>query len=746
MSDDHGDDEGPFRPLSDAERRKAERAAPADKGQPIQPIIPIPSGVGDPDWGRLRPKGAKGAPVAWWIYPTADGAGAFLVARWNPEEPNGRKVVRPVTWCRLPDGRECWAFKAMPEPRPLYNLPDILESDSEVVVVEGEKCVDAAARVFPDRVVTTWSGGTNAWAETDWQPLAGRTVLLVADGDEPGRITMRALAGRLHSLGCAVRLLLPIGDAGRDIADGVEAKGLEGCRNLVEQHAKPYKPKTADASDTGEASDASDKSEAAGTPATGETADTDGTPDDTNWMEELVKRTKTDPGAPFEPEILAKMRDLQSTDIANWIRLRARFRKEAKVSVLALDKVLKRKGEGLSRSTLRGQVLQWLDDEPWLNEIDGAALLDEMTALIMRYVYMTEAQADTVALWILYSWLHGQWDISAFLGITSATKRCGKSLLLEVIEELALRPLNLGGQITSPALFRTIEEYRPTCLLDEADTYLRDDHGLRGLINSSQRRSGAGTVRMVKLGDDFVTAFFRAFCPKVIAGIGNLTDTIRDRSILVELVRRPASGPETQYWGDRDRAETKAIRRKIARWTRDHAATLYRLRRDVPFPPGLHDRARDAWAPLLSIAERAGGGWSGQTGRAWRACETITATTKDETDIAEMLLTDMRQVFHQAGDPRHLPTGKSEAAYDPYSPAILPALIAMEGRPWSEHSRRRPLSTRGLASLLGRFKIKSGTIRPQSGPTAKGYKREAFEPVWERYDIRDPEDRPDPSA
>ena len=72
---------------------------------------------------------------------------------------NGDKVIRPVTW----DGTR-WRLKAMPAPRPLYKLPDIIKcADWPVVVVEGEKCADAARDVFPYHVVTTWSHGCDAW-------------------------------------------------------------------------------------------------------------------------------------------------------------------------------------------------------------------------------------------------------------------------------------------------------------------------------------------------------------------------------------------------------------------------------------------------------------------------------------------------------------------------------------------------------------------------------------------------------
>ena len=66
----------------------------------------------------------------------------------------------------------------------------------------------------------------------------------------------------------------------------------------------------------------------------------------------------------------------------------------------------------------------------------------------------------------------------------------------------------------------------------------------------------------------------------------------------------------------------------------------------------------------------------------------------------------------------------------------------MEGHPWSEYSRNRPLSPRGLAKLLKRFKITPCTIRLESGATPKGYKLESFVPIWKRYKTGDPENSP----
>jgi len=60
------------------------------------------------------------------------------------------------------------------------------------------------------------------------------------------------------------------------------------------------------------------------------------------------------------------------------------------------------------------------------------------------------------------------------LSISSPTKGCGKTMLLDVLSRLVLRPL-LASNVTSAAVFRVIEKYNPCLLIDEADTFRFED-------------------------------------------------------------------------------------------------------------------------------------------------------------------------------------------------------------------------------------------------------------------------------
>ena len=158
-----------------------------------------------------------------WDYRRQDGTLAFHVVR--RETATGKKI-RP----RLPGGEA----KAYPPPRPLYGLPDLAErADEPVLVVEGEKAADAAAKLFPGYAVTTSAGGSNAARMTDWAPVAGRRVTIWPDADDGGATYATAVSGLCRTAGAAeVRIVaLPDGlpkawDLADALPDGLDPRAL----------------------------------------------------------------------------------------------------------------------------------------------------------------------------------------------------------------------------------------------------------------------------------------------------------------------------------------------------------------------------------------------------------------------------------------------------------------------------------------------------------------------------------------
>jgi hypothetical protein len=173
-----------------------------------------------------------------WTYQDAAGEPVGVVLRWNLAE--GKKTIRPVS--RFPDG---WRIEAMPEPRPLYRLPDVLKAD-RTLVTEGELCADEFQML--GFTATTSVGGCGAAGKTNWQPLAGKEVWILPDNDAAGRKYASEVANILAGLSPAARVkvveLPGLPDAG-DIVDWVEAHGEEATPDALRAEIESLAARTA---------------------------------------------------------------------------------------------------------------------------------------------------------------------------------------------------------------------------------------------------------------------------------------------------------------------------------------------------------------------------------------------------------------------------------------------------------------------------------------------------------------------
>jgi putative DNA primase/helicase len=358
-----------------------------------------------------------------------------------------------------------------------------------------------------------------------------------------------------------------------------------------------------------------------------------------------------------------------------------------------------------------GQTLTLADPEPWPAPVNVRELLDNITALIRRYVIVSLESLYAVALWVMHAHALGAFTISPILAITSPTKRCGKTTTLEIISMLVPRAI-AASNITPASLFRSVEKFKPTLLIDEADTFLGENDELRGIINAGHRKLSAFIVRIV--GEEHEPRRFLIWCAKVIALIGKLSDTIEDRSIVISMKRRAPGEKIEAFRPDRLSPECEEICRKAARWVADHQSALGTA--DPEVPVGLNDRAADNWRPLLAIADLAGGEWPARARKAATALSD--GVIESDSSALVKLLEDLRELFDR-GDKL-------------FSVDICEALGVREDRPWSEWRKGKPITVRQLAQLLAPLGIKPKSTRIGE-ETGKGYELEQFSDPFSRY-------------
>src|SRR5437667_1257033 len=228
--------------------------------------------------------------------------------------------------------------------------------------------------------------------------------------------------------------------------------------------------------------------------------------------------------------------------------------------------------------------------------VNGAEVLNQVSARFTFYLVLPPGAADAIALWSAHAHACGAFVHTPRLSLSSPEPGCGKTTTLDLLATMTPRPLRTEN-LTAPVLFRLVDQHQLTLLLDEVDTYLHQADELRGLLNAGHKR-GACAYRCEGAGN--AIRAFKAFAPAVLAGIGVLPPTLHDRSILVPLV--PAVPGQLSARFDEHHTDLeKTLARKLARWARDNFNALAAC--DPPLPPSAFNRLADNWPPLFAVAQ-----------------------------------------------------------------------------------------------------------------------------------------------
>lgn len=354
--------------------------------------------------------------------------------------------------------------------------------------------------------------------------------------------------------------------------------------------------------------------------------------------------------------------------------------------------------------------------EPWTDQVTAEELLQELSHTFKRFAILPE-HADTVlALWVIFTWLIDNVGVSPILAISSPEKRCGKTTVISILGNLVCKPI-LASNISAAALFRTIELWKPTIIIDEADTFIRDSDELRGIINSGHTRPTAYVIRTT--GDDHTPKQFSTWGAKAIAIIGSLPDTLHDRSIVIQL-RRKLTNEKTEKLRHASPHLFNELQRKLLRFANDHAQSIENSRPNFPESIRISDRALDNWEPLLAIAKLAGNTWMEKV---YQAAANLSETDKETLPIGTELLKDIEKIF------------ADRSILKIHTVDLINYLCEDEESPWSVYNFRgqdKKITPRQLSRLLTPYQINTKNIEI-GGIQRKGFDKQQLEEIWERY-------------
>lgn len=441
----------------------------------------------------------------------------------------------------------------------------------------------------------------------------------------------------------------------------------------------------------------------------------------------LVPQVTVDAEAVAKPESVAVPNDTplvaKESEVDRIVRLAAlkpmeydRVRKEEArllgVQVKTLDDMVK----AARSENGEGKKSPFPDVEMHPDPVDPAALLDEISDIIRRFIVLDKEQADAAALWVAHTHLVDEADVSPIAIINAPEKACAKTLFQTVLGRMAYRPLPASNASLS-ALFRAVEAWRPTLLIDEADTFFRENAELHGLVNAGYKRDGF-VLRSESTGDSFEPRMFSVYGAKSIAGIAlerHLPDSTMSRGIVFNL-RRKLPEESVLRMRQADAGMFEQVTAKLARFAYDNSE---RIRRAHPsLPDELSDRAQDNWEPLLAIAECAGKEW---LERALAAALKLSSSSDQAVSTGNDLLADIQLIFEGR-------QGTKISTAD-----LIAALVDDDEKSWATYNRGKPLTPRQLAKQLSVYGIKSKTVRLGHAKTPKGYEVSQFDDAFGRY-------------
>jgi uncharacterized protein DUF3854/uncharacterized protein DUF3631 len=376
---------------------------------------------------------------------------------------------------------------------------------------------------------------------------------------------------------------------------------------------------------------------------------------------------------------------------------------------------------------------------PYDGEVVPAAVLDEIVTAIERFVWMKKWEYRVVALWIMLSYLHDVVEVLPILTITSPDQECGKTTLLKMVFNLCNRHVS-ASNISAAAIFRVIGDACPCLVLDEADSYLKEDEAMRGIINSGHERQMAFVLRVTNDKGD--VGQFTTWCPKAIAMIGVPKGTILSRSIRIAIERKNKA-VKLEKLRRKHFTQLEDLRRKISK----AAIMIKETVRGSSVADGddaLGNRAGDNWEPLLSIAGAASEQW---LKNAKEDAESIhDKDAHDAKSFNKYLLESIGKIIAERRAEIIAENREPELGDDPdkhdnpdrfflrTTEDLLAELNQDEEAPWKERDNDK-LTANKLRDVLSGYGVTPCNPRPGEGKKrARGYWSDELEKKIKQYE------------
>lgn len=257
-------------------------------------------------------------------------------------------------------------------------------------------------------------------------------------------------------------------------------------------------------------------------------------------------------------------------------------------------------------------VMDFITNNTKVNEL---FLYKKIKSYFDNYIIFPEKNISIhLSILILTSYITMIFDTIGYVHL-HAEKRSGKTRALEIVEGLGFGAV-MSSSITDASLFRVIESTRCLLITDEAENLdpstkvqVNNQSEKLQLLNCGYKKSGAA-IRIETINNQLMPVKYSTFCIKIFAGIKEINDVLRDRTITHLLKRVQGSGPKEfipsmfeREWGEiRNQCHIFGMQsaKRISEIYKHEMPLVYK---DILDRKGIVSREYEIWIPYLSVAK-----------------------------------------------------------------------------------------------------------------------------------------------
>jgi hypothetical protein len=231
-----------------------------------------------------------------------------------------------------------------------------------------------------------------------------------------------------------------------------------------------------------------------------------------------------------------------------------------------------------------------------------AELVSRIRDFVRRHVVVGEDFEEIATYYVLFTWLYDAFDEVPYVRVRGGYGS-GKTRFLLTVGSLSYRPIFASAASTVSPLFRLLDAFRGTLILDEGDFRYSDEKSeVVKILNNGNARGFPVLRTEVSRQREFDPRAYHVFGPKIVATRGFFQDKALESRCLTEDMRGGSIRREIPLnLDDRFRAEALSLRNQLLLYRLRNFAAVRSL--DRAGGRGLEPRLEQIFGPLLSVVD-----------------------------------------------------------------------------------------------------------------------------------------------